>query len=163
VTSPTTRATRRCAGRCCGRIDLVPSRRFALAWLLWLLASLGALAGGVAVPWTVRLALGLILAGTNLVAIRACVLLRGSRAVRRVAWDDAGRFHVWLGASQDPCPASLHAASFRLGIGCVVLWFSTPAGRRAVLIDAGRQDPVAFRGLARHLARGMLIPSGPKV
>jgi hypothetical protein len=44
-----------------------------------------------------------------------------------------------------------------------VLWFSTPAGIRMVLIDGGRQDPVAFRRLSRHLARGELLPSGPKV
>lgn len=133
-----------------------------MAWLLWLLACLGALAGGVALPWTARLALGLILAGTNLVAIRAAVLLRGSRAVRRLEWDDAG-FRVWLGGAHEPCAASLRATSFRLGIACVVLWFTTPAGRRAVLIDTGRQDPAAVRRLVRHLARGMLIPSRPKV
>jgi hypothetical protein len=134
-----------------------------VAWLLWLCACLGALGGGVALPWTARLALGLVLAGTNLAAIRAGVLLRGSRAVRRLEWDDAGRFRVWLGASRDPCAASLRATSFRLGIACVVLWFTTPVGRRAVLIDAGRQDPAAFRRLVRHLAGGMLIPSRPKV
>jgi hypothetical protein len=158
-----TRATRRCAARCDARLDLVPSRRLAVVWLLWLGACLGALVGGVAAPWPARFALGLILAGTNLRAIRACVLLRGSRAVRSLEWDDSGQFRVWLGGGKCPCAASLHAASFRLGIGFAVLWFSTPGGRRVVLIDAGKQDPKAFRRLARHLARGMLIPSRPKV
>jgi hypothetical protein len=163
VTSPTTRATRRCAARCCGRIELVPSRRLAWAWLLWLIACLAALAGGVAAPWPARLTLGLILAGGNLVAIHAGALLCGSRAVRRLEWDDSGRFQLWCGTARDPCPAVLDAGSFRLGIAFLVLWFSTPAGRRGVLIDGGRQDPVAFRRLVRHLGRGMLIPSGPKV
>lgn len=163
MTSQTTRATRPCAARCCARIDLVPSRRLAVAWLAWLGACLGVLLGGVAGPWTPRLAFGLILVGANLVAIRDCALLRGPRAVRSLEWDETGRFRVRLGGSTGPCAASLRAASFRLGIAFVVLWFSTPAGRRVVLIDAARQDPVAFRRLARHLARGMLIPSRPKV
>jgi len=121
------------------------------------------LAGGVALPWPVRCALGLVLAGANLPAVRTCVLLRGPRAVRRIEWDGDGRFRLAIGEDLKAWPATLSAAAFRLGIGFLVLWFSTPAGIRAVLIDGGRQDPVAFRRLSRHLARGMLIPSRPKV
>jgi hypothetical protein len=163
VTSPTTRATRRCAARCCGRIDLVPSRRLALAWFLWLAACLATLAAGVAWPVVVRLAFGLVLVAANLGALRRGVLLRGSQAIHRIDWDDAGAYRLWSGKEGDGCEATLHPGSFRLGIACLVLWFSTPAGRRWVLIDGGIQDRVAFRRLARHLARGMLLPSGPKV
>jgi hypothetical protein len=163
VTSPTTRATRRCAARCCGRIELVPSRRLAVAWQLWLAACLAVLVGGIALPWEARLALGLVLIATHFPAIRVGVLLRGPRAVRKLEWDEEGRFNLWLGDAPEPRPATLTPASFRLGIAFLVLWFATPAGRRVVLIDGGRQDPVAFRRLSRHLARGMLIPSRPKV
>jgi hypothetical protein len=83
--------------------------------------------------------------------------------VRSVEWDGEGRYWLGLGPGGEPRPATLTTASFRLGIAFLVLWFATPAGVRVVLIDGGRQDPVAFRRLSRHLARGMLIPSGPKV
>jgi hypothetical protein len=132
--------------------------------LLWVVACLGGLLGGVDGPLPARAALGLVLVTANLSALRRTVLLRGARAVRRLDWDEAGRFQLQLGS--DPAelvPAVLRPASFRLGIAFLVLWFSTPRGRRVVLVDGGRQDPVAFRRLARRLARGMLIPSGPKV
>jgi hypothetical protein len=161
--SPTTRATPRCAARSCGRIDLVPSRRLAIAWLLWLSACLGVLAGGVALPWPARAASGIVLIAANIPAIRVGVLLRGPRAVRTLEWGADGEFRLRLGADPQPWPATLSAASFRLGIAFLVLRFSTPAGRRLVLIDGARQDPVAFRRLSRHLGRAMLIPSRPKV
>ena len=97
---------------------------------------------------------GLVLVAANVPGIRGCVLLRGARAVRRLEWRDDGRFGVWLGNETAPCPATLGPASFRLGIAFLVLWFETPVGRRLVLIDGGRQDPAAFRRLARRLARG---------
>lgn len=154
---------RRCAARCCGRIELVPSRRLAIAWVCWLGACLAVLAGGVAIPWLARFALGLGLVAANIPAIRAAVLLRGPRAVRRLEWDGEGRYWLGLGPDRERRPATLSTASFRLGIAFLVLRFATPAGVRVVLIDGGRQDPVAFRRLSRQLARGMLIPSGPKV
>ena len=114
-------------------------------------------------PMTARFALGLGLVAANIPAIRAAVLLRGPRAVRRLEWDGEGRFWVTLGNESESHPATLSSASFRPGIAFLVLWFATPAGTRVVLIDGGRQDPVAFRRLSRRLARGMLIPSAPKV
>ena len=126
-------------------------------------ACLGVLAGGVSLPGPVRFALGLGLVAANIPAIRVGVLLRGPRAVSTLEWDDEGRFRLGSGAGPPRLEARLKPASFRLGIAFLVLWFATPAGLRAVLIDGGRQDPVAFRRLSRHLARGMLIPSGPKV
>jgi hypothetical protein len=118
---------------------------------------------GNSLPWAVRLAIGLILVAANIPAIRVAVLLRGARGVRIVEWDEEGRIRLRLGAGLDLRPATLQVASFRLGIVFLVLWFATPAGARMVVIDGGRQDPVAFRRLCRHLARGMLIPSRPKV
>jgi len=134
---------------------------------MWLCASLAVLLGGVAMPWSIRIALGLVLVAVNLPALRSGVLLHGSRAVRVLDWNDEGRFElrsgVRPGIEARSIPGRLLPASFRLGIGFLVLWFSTPAGLRVVVIDGGRQDPVAFRRLSRHLARGELIPSRPKV
>jgi hypothetical protein len=131
--------------------------------MLWVLACLAVLFGGLALPWAARIAFGLILVVSNLPAIRTSVLLRGRRAVRRLEWEDEGRFRLSCSASANPEPATLRPASFRLGIAFLVLWFATPTGSRVVLVDGGCQDPVAFRRLSRHLARGMLIPSRPKV
>ena len=167
MTSPTTRATRRCAARCCGRIEIVPSRRLALAWLTWLGIGLAVVLGGVSLPSIARFALGLILVAFNLPALRTGVLLHGSRAVRALEWDDERSFSLRSGLRSGSgvraLPARLLPASFRLGMAFLVLWFSTPAGLRVVLIDGGTQDPVAFRRLCRHLARGELLPSRPKV
>jgi hypothetical protein len=114
-----------------------------------------------------RFAVGLILVAINLPALRTGVLLHGPRAVRTLDWNDEGSFSLRSGLRSGSAaalaPARLLRASFRLGITFLVLWFSTPAGIRVVLIDGGTQDPVAFRRLCRHLARGELIPSRPKV
>jgi hypothetical protein len=121
------------------------------------------LLGGVAGPAPLRALFGLGLVAANLPAIRGSVLLRGTRAVRMLEWDEEGQFHLRRGPGSRPVPATWKAASFRLGIAFFGLWFSTPDGLRCVLIDGGIQDPVAFRRLGRRLARGMLIPSRPKV
>jgi len=131
--------------------------------LLWLAVCLAVLLAGNSLPWGARLALGLILVAANIPAIRVGVLLQGPRAVRMLEWDEEGRYQLRLGAEPASLSATLRVASFRLGIVFLVLWFATPAGLRVVLIDGGRQDPVAFRRLSRHLARGELIPSAPKV
>ena len=163
MTSPTTRATRRSAARCCGRIEIVPSRRLAAGWLLWLGCCVGALLTGNTLPWALRISLGLILIAVNLPAVRRSALLMGPRAVRVIEWDESGRFYIPLERESRLAAATLRPSSFRLGIAFLVLWFSTPVGHRVVLIDGGRQDPIAFRRLSRHLARGELIPSRPKV
>jgi hypothetical protein len=134
---------------------------------MWLVVCCAALLGGTALPWTIRVALGLVLIAVNLPILRMGVLLRGSRAVRTLEWNEEERFYIGsvlrAGFDPQPLPALLLPGSFRLGIAFLVLWFSTPAGLRVVLIDGGRQDPVAFRRLSRRLARVELIPSRPKV
>lgn len=134
-----------------------------MAWGLWLACCLAVVLGGVAGPLALRALLGLGLIAINIPALRSAVLLRGPRAVRILEWDETGHFLLWRGAESEPAPGALRAASFRLGIAVLVLWFSTPGGACCVVIDGGTQEPVAFRRLCRHLARGMLIPSGPKV
>ena len=119
--------------------------------------------GGVAGPLALRTLFGLGLIAVNIPALCGAVLLLGPRAVRILEWDEAGQFRLQRDAESEPASGELRAASFRLGIAVLVLWFSTQGGGRCVLIDGGIQDPVAFRRLSRHLARGMLLPSGPKV
>jgi hypothetical protein len=134
---------------------------------VWLALGLAVLLAGVSLPWIVRCTLGMILMLANLPALGTCVLLRGPHAVRVLEWNEEGRFSLQTGsaagAGMAPVAATLLPASFRLGIAFLVLWFSTPTGFRLVLIDGGRQDPIAFRRLIRHLARGELLPSRPKV
>lgn len=163
MTSPKTRATRRCAARSCGQIEVIPSRRLAAAWLAWLGACVAVLSGGVEGGAVARALLGLVLIAGNLAAIRGAVLLRGARAVRMLEWDETGEFRLRSEGDTGSRPAQLRSVSFRLGIAFLVLWFATPDGYRVVLIDGGRQDPVAFRRLTRRLSRGMLLPSRPKV
>lgn len=124
---------------------------------------LAVLLGGVAGSFLLRSLFGLVLIAVNIPALRGAVLLRGPRAVRILEWNEAGHFWLRPGAESASLPATLRAASSRLGIAVLVLWFSTPLGARCVFIDGGLQDPVAFRRLVRHLARGMLLPSGPEV
>jgi hypothetical protein len=131
--------------------------------LLWLLACIALVASGVALPATPRVVFGIVLVAFSIPAIRAAVLLRGPRAIRVLDWDEEGGLRVRLGGDRELRAATLGPASFRLGIAFLVLWVSTPAGSRVVLIDGGRQDPLAFRRLTRHLSRAMLIPSRPRV
>lgn len=130
--------------------------------MIWLVCCLGVLLGGNTMPWILRIAFGLVLVAVNLPALQRAVLLRGSSAVGAIEWDEDGRFFVQAQPESRRLPAILDPASFRLGIAFLVLWFSTPVGRRVVVIDGGKQDRIAFRRLSRHLARGELIPSGPK-
>lgn len=158
MTSHPTRATRRCAARC-GRIDLIPSRRIAALWIAWLaIVCLVFLA--MALPLSARLAMCLGLCAANLRALASLVLLRGPRAVRWIEWDLDGQFRLGAALDESAREASLHRGSFRLGFAFLVLWFSTPAGLRGVLIDGGLQDPVAFRRLGRSLNRRPERPSG---
>jgi hypothetical protein len=110
-----------------------------------------------------RVALCAGLVAVNLRALEATVLLRGARGIRGLRWRGDTRFRLRPAGSTASLPATLRAASFRLGFVFLVLWFATPAGGRTVVVDAGCQDPVAFRRLCRRLARGELLPSRPKV
>lgn len=163
MTPPSTRATRRCAAHSCGQIELVPSRRLAAAWLLWLALCVFTLLTGVALPWPVRIALSAGLVTANLRALEAAVLLRGPRGIRGLRWCADSSFRLHSAAGQPGLPATLRPTSFRLGSDVLVLWFATSAGSRTVVLDARRQDPVPFRRLCRRLARGELLPSRPKV
>jgi hypothetical protein len=103
-------------------------------------------------PWPLRGAISFAVLAFNAVAIRSCVLLLGSRAVRALEWSGQNEFTVQLASVDELGPASLAAGSFRLG-GLLVLRLRTPSGMRAVLIDGKRQDIRTFRALCRTLGR----------
>jgi hypothetical protein len=102
----------------------------------------------------IRLGVCCALCPWNLFVLGTFIRLRGPRAVRALEWASTGELRLWLGDGTGPHPACLHPASFRLGLTFLVLWFTTSAGVRAVLIDGGLQNPVAFRRLCRALTRG---------
>jgi hypothetical protein len=106
----------------------------------------------VALPFPARLIICIVLAAANRGSIRLCVLLLGNNAVRALEWRDPGEFTILLGPRREPSQATLARGSFRLG-AVLMLWFETPAGMRAVLIDGGRQESEAFRRLCRRLDR----------
>ena len=153
MTSPKIRATRRCAASCCGRIEIVPSRHIALAWLIWIGLCCLVLMFGISLPWSLGLAFSVGLVVSNLRALERHVYLRGTAAVRALEWNVAGEFRLWLGDASGSSPARLEAASFRLGLPVLALWFTTPEGVRAVLVDGRAQEPAAFRRLCRVINR----------
>jgi len=101
-------------------------------------------------PLLARIAICFALATANVPAVGTCVLLRGRKSVRAIAWEQ-GEFAVRLGAQREPVSAVLAPGSFRLG-WLIVLRLKTPGGMRAVLIDGARQEISAFRLLCRRLA-----------
>ena len=141
-------ATRPCAAPC-RRIDLVASPRLAAAWFIWLAATCAVVLFAVALPLLARVAICFAVATANVYSVGVCVLLRGRRAIRAIAWEQ-GELTVLLGATRTPIPALLAPGSFRLG-WLIVLRLQTSDGLRAVLIDGARQDISAFRLLCRRL------------
>lgn len=127
-------------------------------WLAWL-TGVGFTILAVELPWLLQAGLDIVLIALNLPALRRLVLLRGPTAIRWIEWTPDGR--LWIGhVPGGPEEATLGSGSFRLGFAFFLLWFSTSAGTRGVLIDGGLQAPAAFRRLSRGLK---LLPSRPKV
>jgi hypothetical protein len=147
---PTIPATPRCAARSSHRLEILPSRRLACAWFLWLAIAVAAVFAAP-LPWPVRLALGVILATSGVRCVAIVVLLRGRWAVRRLDWDTNGKLWVSLGNNPVSHPARVVPGSFRLGPGLLVLRLETASGTRSVCIDGCLQDPAAFRRLTRAI------------
>lgn len=150
--SQTTRATPRSAGNSSGRIDLVPSRRAAIAWLSWLALVVAVTSCAVALPLPLRAAAGLLVVGAGVRRVRSFVLLRGSRAVRAIEWGGSS-FILHLVSQAKPLAATVSAASFRPGRQWLVFVFDTAAGRFSVLVDGRYQEARAFRRLCREFSR----------
>ena len=141
--------TRPSAAPCSTRIDLTPSVRAATLAGAWLVLVCGVLLGAVALPLPARIGLCVAIATPGLAAIRRCLLLRGARAVHSLDW---GRgWHAGIGPGGTETPVTLLAGSFRVGRAFLLLWLRSRDGIHAVYIDAGRQEPRAFRRLCRQL------------
>jgi hypothetical protein len=128
---------------------------------------------GVELPLFVRI--GICLGGATLVApvVRSAVLLKGAGAVHSLCWSPDGQLVARLGPGRRAVPVTVGTGSFRLGGAMLCLWLDHHGHRVRTLVDAGLQDPRAFRALCRRLewpprplARaqtGKLLPSVPKV
>jgi hypothetical protein len=152
---PKIRAAPRSAARCSNRIEIIPSRRAALLWIGWLLALCCAIFLGVALPLPARLAICSWLLATCIPVLRSFILLRGSRAVRRLEWTEGesgeGSLTAFLGPALMASPAQLTNGCFRLGNQVLVLRLATGFGVRSVLVDSSVQEPEPFRRLCRRL------------
>lgn len=146
-----TRARRRSAAPSCNRIEFVPSRRAAAAWLCWLSLAF-ILIWSADLPAVLRAVLCLPLA-VALATLRRFVFLNGARAVRALKWSAEGKYFVRLGGSPRWLPAT-PARCFRYGPGLWILNFVTPVGIRGLLVDSALQEPRALRRLSRGLDWG---------
>ena len=152
----TTPATPRCAARSSLlRLDLLPSRRLACAWFLWIGIAVAATLNSP-LPLPARITLCIAVATLAIRSVATVVLLRGRFAVRRLAWDVNGDLRASLGNGDVVLPARVAAGSFRLGPGLLLLRLDTASGIHTVCIDGSLHDPETFRGLCRWLR----APSG---
>jgi len=112
----------------------------------------GALLFATAMPLLVRIAICVACATGILTGLWELILLRGPRAIRALTWSEAGEFTAYVGSDRRATPATLAVGSCRLGLSVLLLWFRTPTGAAAVLIDGAVQDCASFRRLCGRLA-----------
>jgi len=115
----------------------------------WLCLVCGVLIVAVALPLPARIGLCFAIATSGLVAIRRCLLLRGSRAVHTLDWSAGWR--AGIGPRRTETPVTLRTGSFRVGRVFLLLWLQSRDGIHGVFIDAGKQETRAFRRLCRQL------------
>jgi hypothetical protein len=156
--SQTIRATPRSAGFSSSRIDLLPSRRAAVAWFAWL-ALVCAVISCADLPAVVRMTVCVLVVTPGIRTVRSFVMLRGSRGVRAIEWTGS-TLTILVGPERRPFAATLSRDSFRPGRQWLSLTFETPAGRRHVLVDGGYQDTRAFRRLCREYSRRLTGSAG---
>jgi hypothetical protein len=152
--SQTIRATPRSAGFSSSRIDLLPSRRAAYAWFVWLALVCAVTSCAVELPAPIRVAFCLLVVAPGIRTVRSFVMLRGARGVHAIVWTGS-MLTIHVGPERQPLAATLSRDSFRLGRQWLALTFETPAGRRRALIDGRYQDARAFRRLCREYSRGL--------
>jgi hypothetical protein len=152
VTLPKTHATRLCAARCYGHIEIAPSRRGALAAGAWLAMLCILTLAAVDLPLLARIAICVAIATPGIAAIRRVFLLRGPRAVQALTWNGfTPELRAFLGPGRRECAAVLAHGSFRLGSLYLVLWLIACDRWHAVFIDGNRQQAQVFRALCRRL------------
>jgi hypothetical protein len=150
----------------CGRLELAPSRAWAIGWTAWLLLAVSAILAAAALPWAIRITLSAALILHAWFWLRRTVWLRGVRALRAVEWSAGPLFVVEAGERARRLTAIPAPGCQRYGARLWILRFDTPEGRLGAVVDASMLEPRASRRLARHLAlyrRGELLPSRPKV
>ncbi|MBC8025064.1 MAG: hypothetical protein H7Y89_03660 [Steroidobacteraceae bacterium] len=157
--SQTIRATPRSAGFSSSRIDLLPSRRAAIAWFAWLALVCAITLCAVALPLIVRMALCVLVAMPGIRTVCSFVMLIGPRSVRVIEWTGA-TLTILVGPDRQPLAATWGDGSFRPGRHWLALTFDTPAGKRQVLVDGRYQDARAFRRLCCEFSRSLKGSSG---
>lgn len=148
----TTRDTPRSAGNSSGRIDLIPSRRAACAWLAWIALAAAVTSCVVALPMPIRATASVLIVAAGLRTVRSFVLLQGPRAVHAIEWSGTS-FTIHAGQPRRALAATLSTASFRPGRQWLVCVFDTGAGRFWVLVDGRYQETRSFRRLCRGFSK----------
>ncbi|HEX6395869.1 MAG TPA: hypothetical protein VFZ95_00460, partial [Steroidobacteraceae bacterium] len=87
----------------------------------------------MALPLPARVGLCIAIATPAVAAIRGCILLVGSRAVRALDWSTGWRARIGPDASET-C-VTLHVGSFRVGRAFLLLWLRSCDGIHGVFID----------------------------
>ncbi|MBC8026875.1 MAG: hypothetical protein H7Y89_12850 [Steroidobacteraceae bacterium] len=157
--SQTIRATPRSADFSSSRIDLLPSRRAAFAWLAWLALVCGITLCAVALPVIVRMSFCVFFATLGIRTVRSFVMLSGAQGVRAIEWTGS-TLTIRVGPERRPLAATWASESFRPSRHWLALTFNTPDGRRQVLVDGRYQDARAFRRLCREFSRSLMGSSG---
>lgn len=120
-------------------------------WLAWLTLSTAAIAVSGALPWPVRVIMGVVVALAVAGTLWRVMALRGPRALRAVEWTGEGRFTVRVGEWRRRLPAIPGARCLRYGARLWILRFETPEGVLAAVVDATRLEPAASRSFCRCL------------
>ncbi|HUQ09536.1 MAG TPA: hypothetical protein VM146_04410 [Steroidobacteraceae bacterium] len=149
--SPKIRTRRRSAAASFSRIDFIPSRIAAAAWLGWLVMA-GALAAHTQLPWQLRLAIAALVMGSGGHTLWSYVLLRGPRSLRALEWSgsEPDTYYVWVGPAGRRL-AALPEGCRRYGTALWLLRFRTAEGLFELLVETGRQDQRSLRRLGHRL------------
>src|SRR5688500_12518015 len=127
--SQTTRATPRSAESSSTRIELLPSRRAAVAGFAWLILIGTITICAVALPLPIRIAICALPALAGLRTLRSFVLLRGPLGVRAIDWT-GGALTLQVGPEIQPFDASWYDAPYRSCLQWLALDHATALCRR---------------------------------
>jgi hypothetical protein len=145
------RTRRRSAAASFSRIDFVPSRIAAAAWLGWLVMA-GVLVAQTRLPWPLRLSIAALVIAAAGPTLWSYVLLRGPRSLRALEWSglEADTYYVCIGPASRRLAATPEGCR-RYGKALWLLRFRTAEGPFELLVETGRQDQRVLRRLGRRL------------
>src|SRR5687767_10792678 len=118
-----TRVTLPCAAPC-SRLELKPSRLAGAVGVTWLLMASGAVMGAAALPWPVRLGVGMVVLIGSCSALARFVGLRGAKAIRAVEWSPGNEIYVHIGNPGRRLPAIPVSNGQRLGTRLWIVRFT---------------------------------------